>query len=220
MRKIVCIYPEDKSTNFLLPIYKQLEHLSGFVGYRFDTLGSHETKSLYNSTNFEKGSLLFFLGHGASNKLYGSVDENGNKQVLFNADNIAHIKNLDFVGIACRSREFANNRIHRYIGFGDITSDFSEIETGRNLGDPNYMDWASEDDIIHFQHAFTTAIVNAIKLSQCMDLLSLYKMLKLCINKQISELLIQKELSNYRSIADMLFEVLSDMEFCMSKSNI
>ena len=34
MRRLVCIFPEDESTDFLLPIYKQLENLSGFIGYR------------------------------------------------------------------------------------------------------------------------------------------------------------------------------------------
>ena len=213
MKKIICIFPQDKSTDFLMPIYEQLEQMPNFMGYRFDTIISLETEKLYDSQYFNDDSFLFFLGHGASNKLYGSVDSNGAKQDLFNADNIAHIKNLDFVGIACRSREFAHNRIQRYIGFGDITSDFSEIDAERNLVDPNYMDWASEDDIIHFQHAFTTAIVNAIKLSQCVDLLSLYKMLKLCINKQLAELLTQKKLSNYRCIADMLFDVLSEIDY-------
>lgn len=213
MKKIICIYPKDKTTDFLLPIYEQLEQMSGFSGYRFNTVSSLETEKLYDSQNFGDDSFLFFLGHGASNKLYGSIDSNGEKQELFNTDNITHIKNLDFVGIACRTREFARKSFQKYIGFGNITSDFSEIEAERNLGDPNYMDWATEEDIIHFQHVFTTAIIIAIKLSQCNDLLSLYKMLKLCFNKQIAELLTQKRLSNYRCIADMLFEVLSEMDY-------
>lgn len=218
MRKIVCIYPEDKSTIFLLPIYKQLEHLSGFVGYRFDTLGSHETKSLYNSTNFEKGSLLFFLGHGASNKLYGSVDENGNKQELFNTRNIDHIKDLDFVCIACRSKEFSHKHFQKYIGFGNIISDFSEIISERDISDPCFMEWAAEKDICNFQSLFVKTITNAILLSSCNDIQSLYKMMKLCFNKQIAELLKNRNLSNYRHLADMLYEVLDEME-CSLNNN-
>lgn len=216
MRKIICIFPQDKSTDFLLPIYKRLEQLPDFKGYRFDTTISQQAKDLYESTNFEKGTLLMFLGHGASNKLYGSVDETGKKQELFYRGNMDHLRNLDFVCIACRSKEFAHNHFQNYIGFGDITSDFSEVIAERNLNDPNFMDWASENDIINFRNVFVQAITNAILLSSCTDLYSLYNMMRLCFNKQIAELLKNKSLNNYRYIADMLFDVLQDMTCCLN----
>ena len=213
MRQLVCIFPEDKSTDFLLPIYKQLDYLSGFIGYRFNTLDSQKRNNLYETLNqLEHNSLLVFLGHGASNRLYGSVDDNGNKQVLFDKDNIDHIRNLDFFCIACRSNEFAQNHFKNYIGFGDITSDFSEIEAERNLGDFHYMDWATEEDLVVFRQEFSGAIVDAIRLTNCGDLSSMYKMLKLSFNKRIATLLVNKNISNYRHIADLLFDVTNDIE--------
>lgn len=216
MRKVICIYPQDKSTDFLSPIYEQLEQLPNFVGYRFNTITSTQTKELYNSTNFNEESLLVFLGHGAGNRLYGSVDEKNMKQELFNKDNIGHIRNLDFFCIACRSNEFARDNFHNHIGFGDITSDFSEIEAERNLGDSHYMVWATEEDIVVFQQEFTGAIVDTIRVSHCDNLSSMYKMMKLCINKRIASLLVNKNVSNYRHIADMLFDVLQDMTCCLN----
>lgn len=217
MRKLVCIFPEDESTDSLLPIYEQLKSISGFVGYRFNTLDSQKRNNLYEELNqLEGNAVLVFLGHGASNKLYGSVEENGNKQVLFDKENTEHLKNLDFLCIACRSSEFAYNHFQNYIGFGDITSDFSEVMAERNICDPNFMDWASENDIINFRNVFVQAITNAILLSSCTNLYSLYKMIRLCFNKQIVELLKNKSLTNYRQIADMLFDVLQDMTCCMN----
>ena len=35
--KIVCIYPIDKTTEFLLPIFERLQKESNFIDYRFDT---------------------------------------------------------------------------------------------------------------------------------------------------------------------------------------
>ncbi len=213
MRRLVCIFPEDVSTDFLLPIYRQLENLSEFVGYRFNTLDSQKKNNLYETLNqLEDNSLLIFLGHGASNRLYGSVDEKGTKQELFNKHNTDHIRNLDFFCIACRSNEFAHNHFQNYIGFGDITSDFSEIEAERNLGDSHYMNWATEEDLTVFQQEFTGAIVDAIRLTNCKSLSSIYKMLKLCFNKRIATLLVNKNISNYRHIADMLFDVTNDIE--------
>lgn len=213
MRKIVCIFPENESTDFLLPIYKQLEILSGFVGYRFNTLDSQARNKFHRELNqVEDNSLLLFLGHGASNRLYGSVDNNGNKQILFDKDNIEQLRNKNFIGIACRSNEFAHNLFHNYIGFGDITSDFSEIKEERDFGDPHYMDWATIEDIVVFRQEFTEAIVEAIRLTHCENLLSMYKMIKLCFNKRIATLLVNKNVSNYRHIADLLFDVTNDIE--------
>lgn len=217
MRKLVCIFPEDESTDSLLPIYEQLRSISDFVGYRFNTLDSQKRNNLYEELNQLEGNvLLVFLGHGASNKLYGSVEGNGNKQVLFDKENTKHLKNLDFLCIACRSSEFAHNHFRNYIGFGDITSDFSEVIAERNICDPNFMDWASENDIINFRNVFVQTITNAILLSSCTDLYFLYKMIRLCFNKQIAELLKNKSLDNYRQITDMLFDVLQDMTCCLN----
>jgi hypothetical protein len=215
MRKLVCIFPEDESTNFLLPIYTQLEKLSGFIGYRFNTLDLQKRNSLYDALNqLEEDSFLVFLGHGASNKLYGSINDNGDKQVLFDKDNTKQLRNIDFLCIACRSKEFARNHFQNYIGFGDITSDFSEILAERDMGDPNYMKWANIDDIINFQNVFVETITKAILLTSCNDLFSIYNMMRLCFNKQIADLLKKKSLTNYRNIADMLFEVLNDLTYC------
>lgn len=214
MRKLVCIFPEDKSTDFLLPIYTQLESMSGFVGYRFNTLDLQKRNSLYNTlSQLEEDSLLVFLGHGSSNKLYGSVDENGDKQVLLEKDNTRNLKKLDFICVACRSSEFAHNHFQNYIGFGDITSDFSEVIAERNIGESNFMDWANENDIITFRNLFVEAVTKAILLTSCNDLCSMYKMMRLCFNKQIAELLKNKSSNNYRHIADMLFDILNEMEF-------
>lgn len=212
MSKLICIYPKDETTDFLLPIYEQLESLSDFVGYRFDTNDSSKTKNLHDKLlQVTDNDFIIFLGHGASNKLYGSVDENGEKLTLFDKKNSECIKKASFVGVACRSKDFADKHLSNYIGFGDITSDYSEVLEERNVGDPDYLEWASEADIINFQNEFVGAIVDAVKLSECCDLCSLYKMVKLSFNKRIASLLMNRHLRNYRQIADMLYDINDEM---------
>ena len=212
MSKLICIYPEDNTTDFLLPIYAQLETMPDFAGYRFDTNDSSKTKNLFDALyQLEDDAIVFFLGHGASNKLYGSVGDDGEKQTLFDKTNIECIKKKNVVGIACRSKEFAHNFILNHIGFGDITSDYSEVLAERNIGNPDYMEWASEEDIFNFQNEFVGAITDAIKLSECGTLLSIYGMIKFCFNKRIASLLVDKQLPNYRHIADMLYEINDEM---------
>jgi hypothetical protein len=85
MGKVICIFPEDRTTDFLMPIYEQMEKIIDFIGYRFDTNDQYKKQSLYSELNTMNDiSMLLFLGHGASNMLYGSVGENGDKQELFN----------------------------------------------------------------------------------------------------------------------------------------
>lgn len=214
MSKLICIFPEDKTTDFLFPIYEQLESLPDFVGYRFNTNDSAKTKKLHDDLlRIAANDFIIFLGHGASNKLYGSVNENDEKVTLFDKKNSECIKKAFFVGVACRSKDFANKHLPNYIGFGDITSDYSEVLAERNIGDPDYLGWASEGDIINFRSEFVGAIADAVKFSECSDLSSLYRMAKLCFNKRITSLLTNRNMKNYRQIADMLYDINDEVSF-------
>lgn len=214
MSKLMCIYPIDETTDFLLPIYEQLELLPDFVGYRFDTNDSSKTKNLYDVLlQITENDFVIFLGHGASDKLYGSVGENGEKLTLFDKRYSESINKANFVGVACRSKDFAVKCLPNYIGFGDITSDYAEVMAERNIGDPNYLEWVSEEDIINFQNEFVGAIAEAVKLSECNDLYSLYRMMKLSFNKRIASLLVNRHLQKYRHIADMLYDINDEIAF-------
>lgn len=214
MSKLICIYPEDNTTDFLLPIYAQLETMPDFAGYRFDTNDSSKTKNLFDALyQLEDDAIVFFLGHGASNKLYGSVGDDGDKQTLFDKTNIECIKKKNVVSIACRSKEFAHNCILNHIGFGDITSDYSEVLAERNIGDPDYLEWASEEDMTNFRNEFVGAIADAVKLSECRSLQSIYRMMKLCFNKRIALLLVNRHIPNNRQVADMLYGINDEMLF-------
>lgn len=197
-----------------MPIYEQLEILSDFVGYRFDTKDSSKTKNLYDDlSKFNEDSIIIFLGHGASNKLYGSVNRDGSKLTLFDKTNIEIIKNKNFFGIACRSKDFAYNNMLNYIGFSDITSDYSEVLEERNIGNPDYLEWAIEEDIINFQNEFVGSVKDAVRLSGCENLHLIYEMVKLCLNRRIASLIMNKQLQNYRKIADMLYDINDEMSF-------
>ena len=75
---------------------------------------------------------------------------------------------------------------------------------------------ATEIDVDNFQKLFVESIKNAILLSKCSDISLLYKMMKLCFNKQIAELVRQKNIPNYHHLADMMFNILSEMTICLS----
>ena len=70
MNKTVCIYPKDESTDFLSPLYDFLCE-KGCEGWHKDT--TENTDEVYA---FIKGAdCIIFLGHGASDTLYGSPQD-------------------------------------------------------------------------------------------------------------------------------------------------
>lgn len=213
MSRIVCIFPKDDSTDFLIPIYESLETFSDFKGFRVDTNNESERNELFSvlSNNKDEELLVVFLGHGASNCLYGSANNN-DKIKLFDKDNIIILSNHPIICLACNSKDFLKKKHPNYIGFGDIPSDFSEVKAERNLGDPNYLSWANDEDIISFRKIIVDAFVQTIKTTHCDNLLNFYGLLKLLVNKKIATLLMERNTSHYREIADMLYEFADEME--------
>ena len=213
MSSVVCIFPKDNSTDFLIPIYESLETLSDFKGFRIDTNNEPERNELFSFfSNIKDGkSLVFFLGHGASNCLYGSSDNN-DKVKLFDKDNINILSNHSIICLACNSKDFLKKKHPNYIGFGNIPSDFSEVEAERDLGNPDYLSWANVEDIISFRKNIVNAFVQTIKTTHCDNLSNFYGFLKLLINKKIATSLMERNTSHYREIADMLYEFADEME--------
>lgn len=211
---LICIYPEDPTTNFLLPIYECLSRLPNFRGYRNNTiLQDNRTQIIDALTKAETSSTIVFLGHGASNKLYGSVDIDDSKQVLLDDSNIELFDNFNTICVSCRSAEFLKKCHGSFIGFGDITSDFQEVLATRQFEDAYYLSWAEETDINLFNNLFVQILRKTIEYTKCADIRLMYRILELYINKTISHLLIERKFNNYRHIADMFYNLLEDISF-------
>lgn len=220
MSSVVCIFPKDDSTDFLIPIYESLENISDFKGFRIDTTNESEQSELFSflSNYRDEKSLVFFLGHGASNCLYGSPDNNL-KVRLFDKDNISILSNHPIICLACTSTDFLKGKHLNYIGFGDIPSDFSEVEAIRNYEDSQFLNWAEENDIVTFRESIVDAFVQTIKMTHCDKLSNFYLFLKLFINKKIATLLMERDTSHYREIADMLYAFADEMELTLTTSD-
>lgn len=220
MSSVVCIFPKDNSTDFLIPIYESLETLSDFKGFRIDTNNVSERSELFSvlSNNGGGESLVVFLGHGASYCLYGSPDSDG-KVKLFDKDNINILSDFPIICLACNSKDFLKNKHLNYIGFGDIPSDFFEVEAERNLGNPDYLSWANDEDIISFRKSIVDAFVQTVKTTHCDKLSNLYGFFKLLINKRIATLLMERNTNHYREIADMLYDFADEMELTLTPND-
>lgn len=220
MSSVVCIFPKDDSTDFLIPIYESLENISDFKGFRIDTTNESGQRELFSflSNNRDGKSLMFFLGHGASNCLYGSPDSDNKKVKLFDKDNINILSNHPIICLACNSNDFLKGNHPNYIGFGNIPSDFMEVEAIRNYEDSQFLNWAEEKDIVTFRKSIVEVFVRTIKTTHCDKLSNFFSFLKLLINKMIATLLMERNTSHYREIADILYEFADEMELTQPKN--
>ena len=115
MNKTVCIYPKDESTDFLSPLYDFLCE-KGCEGLHKDT--TENTDEAY--ALIKEADSIIFLGHGASDTLYGSPQD-GEFTVLINETNIQELLygKRCFI-LACNSYEFCENyNLTSFIGFGN-----------------------------------------------------------------------------------------------------
>ena len=162
--KIVCIYPIDKTTEFLLPIFERLQKESNFIDYRFDTNDTNSVNKMKDDlSNLEQPSFIVFLGHGASYCLYGTPEEN-KKKVLFSADDLSLFQNHNCFFLSCRSSEYLSGKAQSYIGFGDIPTDYLEIISERDLGDIHYMCGIDETDIELYKKYIVDIILHSKRL--------------------------------------------------------
>lgn len=151
-KRILIVHPYDKSTSFLERIknYLLAEYESDIHYFSIKPNdASHELCLKRIDVHNEKG-LIIFLGHGRSDKLYGSKADKYSAFVSEDAviecpelyyynDNFINEKNISvFKGkkvfcLACNSREklaqFALEKgVTSFLGFGDIPTSLSEFE--------------------------------------------------------------------------------------------
>lgn len=87
------------------------------------------------------------------------------------------------------------------------------IISERDLGDIHYMSGINEAEIELYKSYIVDIILHTIDCCGCESLLTFYNKLKLYTNKQIADLLVNKEVPNYRLLADLLYSWKSEIEY-------
>lgn len=210
--KIICVYPieEDKSTDFLLPIYEMFKSLDTdqFVGYRPQK--GDEVDMILDDLLLEEEQLFIFLGHGSS------TDIRNNHEAIINDDNFSLLKNKKVFLLSCRSEEFIsrNNSVplKEYIGFGNMITSWDEILAERNFDLNAYIN-VTEEHIDDFNKILANSILNSLSKAILKEESSyyLYSKIKIYLNKAIVELLLEKKVKGYRVLADLLFKLKKEI---------
>lgn len=197
MTKAVCIYPQDESTDFLLPLFEKMCSC-GWGGWHKDS----------NSCAFEIPELLAnashvaFLGHGSSGQLYGSP-LNGQLSTLIDDKNINLLQYRTCFILACNSNQFCENYgLIPSIGFGDLPTGEHDVKVQLDM-DTSFPLWTQET-ISVYDEALVRSISRAFEKETAFDIEFTFRRILLFVNVEITECLCKKSCEQYRSVADML----------------
>ena len=208
MNKTVCIYPKDESTDFLSPLYAFLCE-KGCEGWHKDT--TENTDEAY--ALIKEADSIIFLGHGASDTLYGSPQD-GEFTVLINETNIQELLygKRCFI-LACNSYEFCENyNLTSFIGFGNMPTGIVDVKIAMEA-DTTFPSLEKED-IDTYDAALVSLLIRAFNVAWLTDMEKLYSKIRLYANVEIGECLINKPCKMFREVADLLQDFKNDCTYC------
>lgn len=224
---IICIYPSDQTTDFLSPIVKVLE-LYGASIFRLqpnDCPYNDIKRRIYES---ESGTLVFFLGHGADNRLYGAM-VNGSKDIFVNSTENGIFNDKNIVLLACKSNDFIQSYLTKKrtqypplnaIGFGILPTDWNDVIAERD-GDAMAFNGIIEQDIDYFRTTLVQIFSSTIKyiLDKGFSVKKFYTHIKLRLNKEIATLLTERQKMHYSEIAALFHRVKEEVYFYSQDEN-
>lgn len=197
------IHSLDNTTKFLLPFQENFP-------YSYIALENNDERSKYDITNKislqEEDSTIVFLGHGTTLGLF-APEEN-----LFIDRGIGDsiFSNKNILLLSCKSNQFIKtlNTYKQAIGFGNIRSSKEEIP---------YEDKCklTEDDIERFNNTYVNAIIKSLEilLAGKISFSELPKRIEFYINKEINDILLDKDKKNRRELSKLLFEFKNEMVY-------
>lgn len=213
MDNLFIIHALDHTTEFL-SVFKN-EFSDNYHPFTANEKSENEIIELLEG--LPEDSIIVFLGHGHSTGLYTPEDsENYPKKIFLNTE-IGEVlfKNKTVLLLSCNSSQFIHrlNSYKQIIGFGNIISSEEEItieadSTGK---------WRDLDkkDIDSFNHMYCNAVIESLLLfkNETIIFSKIPQYIEFFINKEINNILKNKEKENRIEVARLLFEFRNDMRF-------
>lgn len=206
MKKIVCIYPEDQTTDFLLPLYQHICENMHALGIHTDTTEEDDSlDKIYQE--IKDAEIVIFLGHGTSKMLYGS----GCANVVFEESNCHLLNDKKLFLLACNSDQFIrNHKLTNAIGFGFLPTSLDDVRQTQTLHGI-WIENLDKNDVDCFNTSLVQSFVSTVSDETLSDVHLFKERLKFNISKEIVQCLIKKETPNFRTVADELYYVFKDM---------
>jgi len=231
-KRILIVHPYDKTTSFLDRIKNHLQTIFENDVHYFSVKPNDESHNqcLERISTHLSSGLIIFLGHGRSDKLYGSKADEYSAFVSADAvaefpekyyynDNFINEANVEiFSGkkvfcLACNSNDKIANyaldkEVKSFLGFGDIpTSPEELIDDGIENVSKNIVKSMKTELIYIIKRSLVNGIAKNFTFEQLQNLIDFI------INQRISDILInQKEFKDRYTLTDYLYFLKKDIK--------
>lgn len=204
MSKILCIFPAEDNTEFLRPVFDDLNSRDYVYGLDKSSLEDEYIDEIESvSKNVD---MIFFLGHGSSHTLYG---DNNNK--LFDDKFLFPLIGKKLILFACKTADFARfHKLDNTLGFGFIPSSEEDFEGVRfhNLG----IAKLGTLDVDYLRRSISDILLKTLKECDIFNLKDFMRSFSFNANLEIVKYLTKrKDISNYRLLADVIYYINKDM---------
>lgn len=232
-KQILIVHPNDKTTSFLDKIKRYL--IGKFEGnvHHFNIQPNEQSHKdcLERISSHSESGLIIFLGHGRSDKLFGSKGKSfesaelvsefakqENPEDYYYNDNFINENNADVFSkkkvfcLACNSNEkIAKYAIEKgartFVGFGDIPTSREEFEDDGIGNVSNDIVKAMKTELNYIiKKGIEYGISNSYNFQQLQDFTAFL------INQKIAEYLVEKKNYNERHLlTDYLYQLKKDI---------
>lgn len=209
MKRSLCLFPKDNTTEFLRPVYELLCKDEKIIGFENDAIeDDNYFETLENLLKEVDG--IIFLGHGSSKTLYGT---NLNPIIDDKTSNLEYLKNKQLLLFSCKSSDFIKNyNLHNAIGFGFIPTSKDDACEGAKLHGQD-ISCLKHEDLHYFQDAITRILIRTLQDTSWDKTYVFIRKLSFYTDIEIVEILLNhKNLPNYRLVADMLYYLKYDIK--------
>lgn len=203
----LCVYPTDSTTEFLQPVFDKLCKIRDIEPFSGDSVDDDDFLENLEELSKRANSIIF-LGHGSTNCLYGT---NLNPMIEEKLGNLQLLENKTLLLFACRSKDFIKNyNFHNALGFGFIPTTLDDARIGKlHKLDISILESL---DLDAFRECIVRIWIRTLEDNELSNLSEFQKSFSFYTNIEITDILInKKELPHYRTIADMLYYLKSDM---------
>lgn len=209
MKKTLCLFPKDETTEFLRPIYDELCKKDTIIGFDNDAIDDDEYFEKLENL-LQVTDALIFLGHGSSNTLFGT---SLNPIIDDKSGNLDYLKGRQLLIFSCKSVEYIKHyNLNDAIGFGFIPTSKDDARDGARLHDLDIscLDQAS---LQVFRDSIVRIWLGTLKHTDWDNTHSFISYFSFFTNVEIVNVLKRRnDVTLYRLIADMLYYLKSDMK--------
>lgn len=205
--KIVCVYPieDDKSTDFLEPVYEMLKKRTDIVFVEHRLQNKNDIDAMVKDISTDEELFVIYMGHGSS------LDLQQNYKPILKKENLPILIKKRVFFLSCRSADLLKKcgvDIKEYIGFGNMLTSWQEIMAERNL-DACAYEGMTEKHINLFNSILTNSVCCSLAktIEQKKSFYYLFSKIKIYLNREIVNLLREKKVEGYQILVEQLFDL-------------